>query len=285
MMIPMDAQGVGEIRQNGRAAVGIGVLRHPRTQIRRRVPKRFLRPSGKHRSATADRRGSRRFRWQTRGRLRQDNMGIRSAKSKRIDARQAVRPDLGKRLQRGRHAQLELVEIDVRTWRFEMEAGWNLSVLKDQHGLEKSRDAGRGFQVSQIRFDRANRQWRIRRAIDTESFRERVRLDRIAHRSAGAVGFDKADLFWRNSRIRAGFPHQAGLCLRARQRNAVGVPVLIDRRAENDAMDRVAIRDRLGKAALAAPCPRLRRARIRWPMHQRLRNALPARASQPGKNR
>ena len=35
MMIPPDAQGISEIRQNGRAAVGIGVFLNPRAQIRR----------------------------------------------------------------------------------------------------------------------------------------------------------------------------------------------------------------------------------------------------------
>ena len=67
-------------------------------------------------------------------------------------------------------------------------------MLQDEHRLEKSRDAGRGFQVAEIRFDRANRQRRVRRAIDAERFRERMRLDRIAHRGAGAMRFDKTDL-------------------------------------------------------------------------------------------
>ena len=61
------------------------------------------------------------------------------------------------------------------------------------------------------------------------------------------MGFDKADLLRCNSRIRARFPHQARLRRRVRQRNAVGMSVLIDCRAENDALDRVAIRDCLGK--------------------------------------
>src|SRR5438105_9741025 len=143
-------------------------------------------------------------------------MRIRAAKSKRIDPRNPLARAGGKRFQRGRHAQLEFLEIDVRTWRFEMEAGWDLAVLQDQHRFEKSRDAGRCFQVSKICLDRANRKRRVCRAIDTESFRQRMRFDRIAYGRAGTVRFDKANLLRCNSRIRAGFPYQARLRLRAR---------------------------------------------------------------------
>ena len=75
-----------------------------------------------------------------------------------------------------------------------------------------------------------------------------MRLDRIAHRRPSAVGFDEADLFGRDSSIPAGVPHQSRLRLRAGQRDAVGVSILIDRRPQNHALNRIAIRDRLRKS-------------------------------------
>src|SRR6476659_6208652 len=48
VMITSDSQGIGEIRQNGRATVGIGMLLNPRAQIGRRSPERCFRTSGKH---------------------------------------------------------------------------------------------------------------------------------------------------------------------------------------------------------------------------------------------
>ena len=36
VMIPPDAEGISEIRQNGRTAIGVGVFLDPRAQIRRR---------------------------------------------------------------------------------------------------------------------------------------------------------------------------------------------------------------------------------------------------------
>ena len=37
----------------------------------------------------------------------------------------------GKGSSLSRHAQLELLKINVRIWRRKMEAGWNLAVLKN----------------------------------------------------------------------------------------------------------------------------------------------------------
>ena len=130
-----------------------------------------------------------------------------------------------------------------------MEARRNLAVLEHQHRLEQTGDARCGFQMAEIGFYRANRQRRVGGSIAAESFRKRMRFDRIAHRRAGAVGFDKADLLRRNSCIPAGVLHQSRLRLRAGQRDAVGVSVLIDRRPQDHALDRIAIRDRSARVA------------------------------------
>ena len=202
VMIPTDAQGVGEIRQNGRAAIRVGMFLHPPSQVRGRSPKRFLRARGKDQrprpiaglvQLLRARRGG--------GAAR---MTCAFAPPNPNEFTPAIRSPVacGKRLQRGRHAQLELLEINMRTRRLKMEARRNLAVLQHEHRLEQSGDARRGFQVSEICFDRANRQRRAAGRLRAERFGERMRLDRIADRRTGAVRFDKTDLLRRNSRIR-----------------------------------------------------------------------------------
>ena len=64
-------------------------------------------------------------------------------------------------------------------------------MLEDKHRLHEAGDAGRRLKMAQIRFHRADRQWRLRGPMEAKRFRERMRLDRIADRGAGAVGFDE----------------------------------------------------------------------------------------------
>ena len=85
----------------------------------------------------------------------------------------------------------------------------------------------------------------VGRAVGAQGFRERVGLDRIAHRGARAVRFDKPNPRRRDARVHAGVAHEPRLRLRARERDAVGVAVLVQRRADDHAVDRVAVRDRL----------------------------------------
>ena len=125
-----------------------------------------------------------------------------------------------------------------------MEARWNLAVLKNQHRFEKPRDARCGLQMAKVGFYGADRQRRVGGSIAAESFRESMRFDRIANRCPSAVGFDESDLLGRDPGIPAGILHQSCLRLRAGQRDAVGVSILIDRRPQNYALNRIAIRDR-----------------------------------------
>ena len=118
-----------------------------------------------------------------------------------------------------------------------METGRNLAVLKRQHRFEKSCDSGRGFQMAEISFDGADREWRVGGSIAAESFRESMRLNRISHRRASSVGFDEANLFGRNPRIRASVLHQSCLRLRAGQRDTVGVSILIERRPQESRLE------------------------------------------------
>jgi hypothetical protein len=113
-------------------------------------------------------------------------------------------------------------------WGRKMETGRDLSVLQNEHRFEKSGDARGSFQMAKVSFDRTNRQ--RRGSISAKSFRECMRLDRIANRRPSAVRFDEADRLGRDSSIPAGISHESRLRLRAGQRDAVGVSILIDRR-------------------------------------------------------
>src|ERR1700692_2715708 len=124
-----------------------------------------------------------------------------------------------------------------------MKTGRDLSMLQNEHRFEKSGDPRGSFQMAKVSFDRTNRQ--RRGSISAESFRECMRLDRIANRRPSAVGFDESDRLGRDSSIPAGISHEWRLRLRAGQRDAVGMSILIDRRPQNHALNRIAVRDRL----------------------------------------
>src|SRR5439155_17212570 len=98
--------------------------------------------------------------------------------------------------------------------------------------------------MAKIGFYGANWKWRVGGPIAAESVRESMRLDRIPHRRPSTVGFDEADCLGRDSSIPAGISHQLRLRLRAGQRDAIGVSILIDRRSQNNALNRIAVLDR-----------------------------------------
>src|SRR6267378_252962 len=102
--------------------------------------------------------------------------------------------------------------------------------------------------MAKIGFYGANREWRVGGSITAESFRKSMRFDWITHRRPSAVGFDEADRLGRDSSIPAGISHESRLRLRAGQRDAVGVSILIDRRPQNHALNRIAVRDRPRKS-------------------------------------
>ena len=73
-------------------------------------------------------------------------------------------------------------------------------------------------------------------------------FDWVTDRRTGAVRFDECNLVRQYASIFARFFYQAGLCLRAGQEDTVCMAVLIDRRAENYALNGIAIFNCMGKA-------------------------------------
>ena len=118
VMIPPDAERVSEIRQNGRAAVGIGVLLNPGAQDLRPKSEALLPNARRASRATDDQPGMvERLSRLMRRRFSQNDVRIRAAESKGIDARDTLGCSIRKGLERGRYAQLQLLKIDVRIWR------------------------------------------------------------------------------------------------------------------------------------------------------------------------
>ena len=61
------------------------------------------------------------------------------------------------------------------------------------HRLDQARDAGSGLGVADVGLHRSDQQRAIRRAL-AEDVAERVHLDGIAERGAGAVRLDKGNV-------------------------------------------------------------------------------------------
>src|SRR4029077_6685782 len=102
--------------------------------------------------------------------------------------------------------------------------------------------------MAKIGFYGANREWRVGGSITAESFRKSMRFDRIAHRRSSAVGLNEADRLRHDSSIHAGISHHPRLRLRAAQRDTACGSILIDRRPQNHALNRIAILERSRKS-------------------------------------
>ena len=74
-----------------------------------------------------------------------------------------------------------------------------------------------------------------------------MRFNRVADGSTGTVRLDEPDFLRRNTGVSARIPDQPSLGFRARQRDPIRVTVLIQRRADDHALDRIAVGDGLGK--------------------------------------
>src|SRR3954468_12409675 len=127
-------------------------------------------------------------------------------------------------------------------WRLEVEAGGNLPVLQHEHRLHQYGYTGRGFEVAEVGFHRSDRQ--RSRTFLAERLGERVSFDRVAHRSACSMRFNESDLIRRDACLPARILNEPRLRFSARQRNTVGMSVLIHGRADDHASNRIAVLDR-----------------------------------------
>ena len=155
------------------------------------------------------------------------------------------------------HAERRVRKIDGRIERGGMQRRRDRVVAELQQDLGEAGDRGGGLQMADIRFDRTDAAG-LRRdpRAGTVEFRTRVRerarkagdLDRIAQRRAGTVRFDVVDAVRVPTGTLQRLADHIGLRGLVRHGEAVGLAAVIQRGTLDDAVDVVAICDRLAQA-------------------------------------
>ena len=176
-------------------------------------------------------------------RLAHDHVCVRATESERVDARRRRTRRVGPWLERRHHAQMSALEIDVGIRRVEVQRRWQLSVLHAERGLDQARNPRRRFEVTEVRLHRADG------AVFTfcpplaQHGAECLRLERITNRCTGAMRLDVVHIRRRQACVGERLPQHRFLRDGTRHRHAVRAAVLVDRAADNDGIDLVAIGD------------------------------------------
>ncbi|GLW82870.1 hypothetical protein Aglo02_05100 [Actinokineospora globicatena] len=110
-------------------------------------------------------------------------------------------------------------------------------MFDDQRGLDQARDPGRALQVPEVRLGRPHGQ--RRGPCDAECRPQGGRLDRVAHRRAGAVEFDIADVVGVDIHVRG--PEHVFLGVAARCRQAGTATVVVYGTPQDHRVDPVAV--------------------------------------------
>ena len=74
-----------------------------------------------------------------------------------------------------------------------------------------------------------------------------MRFNGVAYCRSGPVRFDVSDLRWDDLCVRTRLPHEPRLSLRTGKRDAIGVAILIHGRSNDHRVDRIAVRQGVGK--------------------------------------
>ena len=119
------------------------------------------------------------------------------------------------------------------------------AVLEHQRCFDQPGYARAGFEVPDVGFHRPDQQRAGRWAFCGERIRESPDLDRVAHRSAGAVCLHIADFVGVKAGSSDGCRDSGFLGLRARNGDAIGVAVLGHRCAQDLRVDFVTVAERL----------------------------------------
>jgi hypothetical protein len=118
---------------------------------------------------------------------------------------------------------------------------------KAQHAdrLEQPGNPRGRLEVAHVRLHRANAQGLTRWSVPCQGGGEGAGLDRITRRRAGAVSLDVIELGRSHTRCGVDPLEQFLLGLRVRQRNPIGVPVLVDGARANQRKDAVTVAERV----------------------------------------
>ena len=183
-------------------------------------------------------------------RFLEDHVRVGAPDAQRID-RRAPRP-AGHRpgSQAGIDEERAGVEGDGRIGRLEAERGRDFAMFERKRDLDQADDAGRRVEMADIGLDRADRAKTAPIGVLAKGLRQRLDLDRIAERGAGAVALDIVDRLG----VDAGKPlcldDGFGLAVDAgREISGLAGAVIVDGRALDDGVDAVAIGYGVGEAA------------------------------------
>ncbi|NKA55413.1 hypothetical protein GO279_04174 [Ralstonia solanacearum] len=191
-------------------------------------------------------------------RLRHDHVGQGAAEAERADAGMPAARVARPGLRTGHDGQRAAIQRAMRIGLAVVQIGGEGLVLEGQHHLDQAGHAGRRLQVADVGLDRADRA-AARLGRMRKHALERVELDRVAERGAGAVGLDVADLLRPQARAGQRLAHHRGLRAAVGGDQAVAAPILHHRRAQDDRAHRIAVTQRVAQplqhhdaAALAA---------------------------------
>src|SRR5262249_62412021 len=92
-------------------------------------------------------------------------------------------------------------ERELWVWRAEVQAGRGSPMVQRQDDLDQPGDPCRALQVADVGLDRPERAGAAIGMRRAEDVLQRLDLDRVAQRRAGAVALDQADGLRRNSGV------------------------------------------------------------------------------------
>ena len=123
----------------------------------------------------------------------QDDVRVGAAEAEGIDAGEVRRPSVRQAPGVAQHAEIEFVEGNIGIRRLLVQCRRNQALVQRQDGFQHAGEAGRRFEVPDVRFDRADRQGL--RPFLPQRLAQRIGLDGIADPGARAMGLDEAEIF------------------------------------------------------------------------------------------
>lgn len=174
----------------------------------------------------------------------EDGVCVGAAEAKGIDADH--RPLLVQGPVLGAGVEFPAVEVDVGAQRLGVQGCRDVAVAQDEQGLEQPGHTGGGLQVAGVALDRSDRQGRDR-AAGAQGPADGVTLDRVAHRGAGAMGFEVREVVGRHAGLGVDLLQEHRLCLGTGKGQPGGTAVAVHAARQDHPVDAVAVREGVGQ--------------------------------------
>src|SRR5262249_29173793 len=126
-------------------------------------------------------------------------MRIRATVAKGIHASVEACSICWPRLQRGWYPDTHRLKGNIRVGLLKVEVRRNPPVVQAERGLDQAGNAGRGFQMPDVRLHRPYEARLPGRTPDGQRPMQRVRLHRVTHFGPGAVCLDILYLAWHHT--------------------------------------------------------------------------------------